>query len=552
MRPIVKIVASLLLAGAVCLTMAGLGLGGENSDEEKAIEKAEKEEALRHNLASIGIALRKYALKNGGRLPASLEELVPTYLADKTSLWNPRLPKHAKNGADFVYLPFLRSTDKANYLVVWDTEEDADKKVWVLCLSGQVKQLHRERIQADGKEQLEELVYAGRLKQDELKTKTFVPEFEKTDKELPIALPPQPPPQEPEQKKAALDPQFGEPFTSGSMTLQIGYPFLYKDSVLTCMLHLCGSKVAGQQVDFVQCKITNVATGKGATDLSLRVEAALQLFSEPAVSTVKVKPGETVTLDLTPSFKDIGKITELRRSAIWTKVTDVDSGKVLYEQSKSVKVLSRNDLVISNQLFVFCSVFVTPNDKMVDMLVSHAAKRTPHGAMLGYQGSEEQVFAEAKAIYETIAALGVHYRSNTNSFINSTGGELVAQRVTFPAESILGAGANCIDGAVLFASAFENIGVESSIAFVPGHAFVVFRPSRAKDEIMPIECTMVGKASFLDAVVKGMEEYKELAKPGKMFLVKVAEFRKLGMTPFPFPVTGKKFPLDGRSGDKQE
>jgi len=297
---------------------------------------------------------------------------------------------------------------------------------------------------------------------------------------------------------------------------------------------LCGSRIGGVKLDLVKLRLTN----KSDEDLQLTVQADLQGLSEPAIATVMIPSGSTKELGLTPTFKNVGTVTELTPSAIGVVVTG-NRGRV-YENTRRVKVLSRNDFFISPRLSHFLAVFVTPNDKAVDQLVSYAGEMAPDRMIAGYQRSKKEVYGEVAAIYQAIADLGVHYRSNTTSFLD--GKSLGVQRITFPAESIEGTGANCIDGALLFASAFENAGLESCVVLVPTHAFVGVKLAKHAPETVFIETVLVGTQPFQSAVQQGFENIKRYQ--GKLRYIAVSNSRRLGITPFPYPLGTGDLPTE--------
>lgn len=109
---------------------------------------------------------------------------------------------------------------------------------------------------------------------------------------------------------------------------------------------------------------------------------------------------------------------------------------------------------------------MTPKEKAVGDLVSRAADLAPGRSFGGYQRPARKVYREIEAIYETVDGLGVHYSPNTRSFLD--GQPVRAQRLNLPAETTLGTGGNCMDGALLFASLFEATRLDSYVVVVPG------------------------------------------------------------------------------------
>lgn len=125
------------------------------------------------------------------------------------------------------------------------------------------------------------------------------------------------------------------------------------------------------------------------------------------------------------------------------------------------------------------STFVRPRDPSLDGLLTKARElkgtykdskgRSFGPTTSGYQGSDEEVVAEVKALYEAVQSSGIHY-SNPPGSEDWTHGQLIRSN-----EEILNAKvATCLDSTVLFASLLENINIRPIIALIPGHAFVGF------------------------------------------------------------------------------
>ena len=162
------------------------------------------------------------------------------------------------------------------------------------------------------------------------------------------------------------------------------------------------------------------------------------------------------------------------------------------------------------------------------------------GELSGYQhANSDDVIAQARAIFNAVRNYGVSYVSSTVS----CGQAGFAQRVRLPRESIQSKSANCIDGAVLFASLFENIGLEPVIFLVPGHAFVGVKLSQASHQVLFIETTIVGKnicnsiltltSTFDEAVKEGNKKYTEAINnsPSSVRIIDIKSARGKGIFP---------------------
>ena len=92
----------------------------------------------------------------------------------------------------------------------------------------------------------------------------------------------------------------------------------------------------------------------------------------------------------------------------------------------------------------------------------------------------------------------------------------ITQRVRLPIDSLkMGqTQANCIDGAVLFASILENVGIEPLLVIVLGHAFIGWRIWNDVNEYDFLETTMIGTGNFKNALECGNTQYKDAVKKG--------------------------------------
>jgi len=73
-----------------------------------------------------------------------------------------------------------------------------------------------------------------------------------------------------------------------------------------------------------------------------------------------------------------------------------------------------------------------------------------------------------------------------------------------PRESLGQTSANCIDGAVMFASLFENLAMDPIVILVPGHAYVGVRVAKGSQNYLFIDAAMTGRATF-EAAVRSAE-----------------------------------------------
>src|SRR5262249_46849358 len=152
--------------------------------------------------------------------------------------------------------------------------------------------------------------------------------------------------------------------------------------------------------------------------------------------------------------------------------------------------------------------WVTPHDEAVQKLLGQAgavaqklkdAQGRAGVVLAGYnqQGKDDptveaNVGLGARAGYDAVPDQKLGYVSSVITFGEKKG---FHQRVRFPRESLTQKAANCIDLVVLFASLFENLGLEPVVALIPGHALVGVH-LRPGGPVLYIETTLATTAHF--------------------------------------------------------
>lgn len=171
---------------------------------------------------------------------------------------------------------------------------------------------------------------------------------------------------------------------------------------------------------------------------------------------------------------------------------------------------------------VYRIVYYNPNSNFSDRGVTRTRPRTKW----------EVTFYQSRALFEELRARGLIY-------VNLTGSGFFAasQNVRYPQETIQGGGANCIDGALVFASAWEAAGMKPALFMsrTAGHAFAGVRCwSDTPNCYIAVETTMVGGSSpFSDAYVSAMTSLADWSQGGHLVEVDIATARSVGLTPAP-------------------
>jgi hypothetical protein len=136
---------------------------------------------------------------------------------------------------------------------------------------------------------------------------------------------------------------------------------------------------------------------------------------------------------------------------------------------------------------------------------------------------------QARAIYRALQQRGVSYVKSSMTFGDNLD---VSERVRFPRESLNSVSANCIDGAVMYASLFENLGMDPVVVLVPGHAYVGVREVQHSASYLYIETSITGRATFETAVLsasRGLGKYR----PEQILRIPIAQAREQGIYPMP-------------------
>ncbi|WP_165226699.1 hypothetical protein [Aquisphaera insulae] len=164
-------------------------------------------------------------------------------------------------------------------------------------------------------------------------------------------------------------------------------------------------------------------------------------------------------------------------------------------------------------------------------MIRRAATLRPEGQMWGYQGDKGAVPPQVEALFNAVKEAGLTYVNSIIDYGVPKG--MGIQRTRLPRESLMQRSANCIDGAVLFASLLEGASLNPALVLVPGHAFVGWETWRRSDEWDYLETTMVGQHEFAAACQSGRRQV-ELAKRHslpRMTIHRLADLRERGIWP---------------------
>ena len=153
-------------------------------------------------------------------------------------------------------------------------------------------------------------------------------------------------------------------------------------------------------------------------------------------------------------------------------VTDT-AGNILIHKISTLRVRSKYDMDL-NEIRLRSAQFVNPRNKAVMELVNNsngllASSMDGRYMVQGYQNNGKDVVRQMEAVYNMMYNMNMRYVSDTFTFNKSSESY---QHVRTPDKVLADKSGNCLEFCILYASFMEAMGLETVIAFPPGHAIV--------------------------------------------------------------------------------
>ncbi|PYY03787.1 MAG: hypothetical protein DMG64_06700 [Acidobacteria bacterium] len=276
-----------------------------------------------------------------------------------------------------------------------------------------------------------------------------------------------------------------------------------------------------------------------STDTEQRYRIAVRVtgWSDEEVQIVTVPAGGARSFLFAPTFLPrLYQNREITGATAQVRVTDV-AGDPIYSTTVPVRMRAVEDIFWGRgfKYAQFIASWVTPHDARVEQVLSRAKELMPGRRLPGYEdwkdaaGQERETRLEARAIYTALQRQRLSYVKSSLTFGANTA---VSERIRTPRESIAASSANCIDAAVLFASAFENLGMEPVIVLVPGHAYVGVKSAENSDKKLFIDVALTGRFPFEGAVrsaERGLARFSET----QITQIAISDARRAGIYPIP-------------------
>jgi hypothetical protein len=276
------------------------------------------------------------------------------------------------------------------------------------------------------------------------------------------------------------------------------------------------------------------------SDATLRRHVSVKVpgWSDEEIQTAEVAPGAVRTLVFAPAFLPrLYQNHEIAAATAHISISDPATAGNVYETTLPVRMRSAEDMFWGKgfKYAPFIASWVTPHDQEVESVLARAKQFTSDHRLPGYEewkNAEEQELAtyrQAKAIYMAVQKSGFSYVKSSLTLGDHRG---VSERVRMPRVSLSQSSANCIDAAVMYASLFENLGMDASVVIVPGHAYAGVRVAEGSAKFLMIDVALTGRTTFADAVASaeaGMARHV----PSTVTQIMVEQARSAGIYPMP-------------------
>ena len=287
---------------------------------------------------------------------------------------------------------------------------------------------------------------------------------------------------------------------------------------------------------------TVTITISNPTDAVVRNRVAVQVpgWSDQEIQMAETAAGAARKLQFAPTFLPrLYANREIAGATVSITVSD-SAGRTVFATTQPVRLRAAEDMYWGKdfEYAQFIASWVTPHDRRVEQVLSQAKELAPNQRLPGYEEwkntelQSRSTYLQAKAIYQALQKKGVSYVKSSATLGRNAD---VSERVRLPRESLRRVSANCIDGAVMFASLFENLGMDTTIVLVPGHAYVGLRLADSSNQYLYIETLLTGRATF-EAAVQSAGRGLAQVNPKEITRIAIVQARRAGIYPMPVPV----------------
>lgn len=274
-----------------------------------------------------------------------------------------------------------------------------------------------------------------------------------------------------------------------------------------------------------------------SSDLRRRVAVRIPGWSDEEIQTIDVAAGASRTFLFAPSFLPrFYRNREITAATVRVSITDL-AGRTIHESTLPVRLRSSEDMYWGSRFKYapFIASWVTPHAAEIESVLARARNYTPDHRLPGYENwksageQEEETYIEAKAIFTAVKRMGLSYVKSSATLGDHKN---LSERVRMPRISLDQGSANCIDAAVMYASLFENLGMEPAVVIVPGHAYVGVKVAEGSSRFLFFDAALTGRATFDAAVLSGKSGIAR-HNAASVTRVDIEQARSAGIYPMP-------------------
>ena len=283
--------------------------------------------------------------------------------------------------------------------------------------------------------------------------------------------------------------------------------------------------------------VSVTVSNPGGAPLRQRMAVEIVGWSDREIQMADVPAGATRTFIFAPAFLPrFYRNHEIAAATAQVSIHDA-SGRSVYENTVPVRIRSSEDMYWGSgfRYARFIASWVTPHDPRVEAVLAQAREYTPDRRLPGYEPwkstaqQEQETWREARAIFMALKRRGLSYVKSSGTLGDHKN---LSERIRMPAVSLSQSSANCIDAAVMYASLFENLGMEAAVLIVPGHAYAGVRVASGARKFLWIDVALTGLRTFEQAVASAQAGVAK-HDPALITRVTIPEARSAGIYPMP-------------------
>ena len=271
------------------------------------------------------------------------------------------------------------------------------------------------------------------------------------------------------------------------------------------------------RIPFLRVKVLNARAG---SKIQVTVKcAALMDDTTEEFTAPKDTPTLLFPIMINWKYDRLGQVKQLT-PVDFVYAVSID-GKDMGEKTESAYVHSVNDCLLEYRnddgslqplRFLFAA-YVNEDHPKIAEVKKDALAMGVVPEFIGYptkspnlppQQAHLLVYRQVYAIWESLQLKGIRYTDAVNApdRMNS----VLSQPVKFLDESLDGNQVTCIDGSLLFASALQNIGIDSALVILPNHMFVLFYLEPGFHHPVTLETTLLGNPDLVGDVHEDMSD----------------------------------------------